>query len=275
MSDQEEDAEAERPYESPVVPQKLTLEDTFQFQCHQGIACFNKCCKSIDIILSPYDILRLKHRLGIDSRELLSTYSVPFKMDSHGMPGVKLRTKDNTTECLFLTDDGCSVYADRPAACRYYALGLLSLRHADMSVDEDGYFLIREEHCLGHNQTSTQSIGEYRQAQGVEQYDELSRPWRQFILKKRSAGPAVGQPTKRSFQMFFMASYNLDAFRDFVLSDGFSAIYDVDESIYANIKEDDLALLQFSYRLMDQVLFGNNTITLKQEGIAQRQAARG
>ncbi len=37
-------------------------EDSFQFNCHKGIACFNKCCENIDIMLAPYDVLRLKKR---------------------------------------------------------------------------------------------------------------------------------------------------------------------------------------------------------------------
>ena len=40
--------------------------------CHKGIACFNKCCQSIDIMLAPYDILRLKKRLGMCPAEFLA-----------------------------------------------------------------------------------------------------------------------------------------------------------------------------------------------------------
>ncbi len=47
------------------MPVQLALDDKFQFRCHKGIACFNKCCENIDIMLTPYDILRLKNRLGI------------------------------------------------------------------------------------------------------------------------------------------------------------------------------------------------------------------
>jgi uncharacterized protein len=32
-----------------------------------GIACFNKCCESIEITLTPYDIIRLKGRLKLTS----------------------------------------------------------------------------------------------------------------------------------------------------------------------------------------------------------------
>ena len=135
---------------SPIIPVQLRLDDKFRFRCHKGIACFNKCCENIDIMLTPYDIVRLKHRFGITSREFIDRYTVDFQMDGHGTPGLKLRTKENSTACINLTPEGCGVYEDRPAACRYYALGLVSMRKKDAPRDEDSYFIVREEHCLGH-----------------------------------------------------------------------------------------------------------------------------
>jgi Fe-S-cluster containining protein len=111
------------PHQSPIEPVKLCLSDTIQFRCHKEIACFNQCCKHIDILLTPYDILRLKKRLGLTSSEFLAQYTVPYEMDQHGMPGVKIRTADDNLACPFLQPEGCSVYEDRPSACRYYASG--------------------------------------------------------------------------------------------------------------------------------------------------------
>ena len=173
------------PHESPLVPEKLSLTDKFQFKCHKGIACFNKCCHGIDIILTPYDIIRLKNHFKIDSNEFLAKYTVPFEMDGHGMPGVKFKEKKDEKACQFLTDEGCSVYENRPVACRYYALGLMSMRAVNSPTDEDHYFIVKEDHCLGHQEDTVQTIGEYRTDQGVDEYDEINREWRQIILKKR------------------------------------------------------------------------------------------
>jgi hypothetical protein len=46
------------------------------------------------------------------------------------------------------------------------------------------------------------------------------REWRRIVLKKRSGGPAVGKPSERSMELFFLASYNLDGFRDFISTPG-------------------------------------------------------
>jgi hypothetical protein len=40
--------------------------------------------------------------------------------------------------------------------------------------------------------------------------------WRQLILKKKSSGPSVGTPSKRSLQLYFKVWYDLDTFRRFV-----------------------------------------------------------
>ena len=40
-------------------------------------------------------------------------------------------------ECTFLGDEGCTVYEDRPAACRYYALGNMAVRKKD-SAERSG-----------------------------------------------------------------------------------------------------------------------------------------
>ena len=262
------------PHNSPLQPTKLSLNDTIQFRCHKDIACFNECCKRIDITLTPYDILRLKKRLELSSSEFLAQYTVPYEMDGHGMPGVKIKTADDNPVCPFLGDNGCTVYEDRPTVCRYYALGLMSMHTENSKSDEDNYFLIKEDHCLGHNEPRRLTVQEYRKEQGVEEYDEINRDWRQLILKKRSAGPTIGKPSKRSFQFFFLVSYNLDGLRQFVLSDGFSEVYDLDAAAMEPLKTDDVSLLKFGFRLLKQVLFGENTIPLKADAMQKRVKRR-
>lgn len=65
--------------ESPVVPEMVDGGKTIQFQCRKGIACWNACCSNIDISLTPYDILRLKRRLGLASAAFLQQYACPTR----------------------------------------------------------------------------------------------------------------------------------------------------------------------------------------------------
>jgi len=264
------------PHPSPVEPRELKLESRFRFRCHEGIACFNACCRNIDISLTPYDILRLKRRLAMSSKEFVARYTVPFEMDADGMPGVKMLTKPGTSECAFLGEEGCTVYEDRPVACRYYALGSMAVRKKDSAEVQDIYFVVRESHCLGHDEARAQSVAEYRKSQGIEPYDDMNREWRDIVLKKRSSGPTVGKPSVRSLQLFDMCSYDMDSFREFIASEGFRNMFDLSAEERQRLAKDEDALLRFSMRFLKQVLFGEITIPLKdgarEERIDRRKA---
>jgi uncharacterized protein len=262
------------PFDSPIAPIKLDLHDEIQFQCSKGIACFNKCCQSIDITLTPYDVARLRRRLGLSSKEFLHLHTVPFPMDGQGMPGIKLKTGDESRACPFVTEAGCSVYEDRPSACRYYALGSMSMRKFQSATDEQAYFVVKEEHCLGHLGPRKLTVAQYREEQGVVDYDEINLGWRQVVLKKRSSGPTVGKPSQRSSQLFFMASYDMEGFRAFIQSEGFQQLYDIDGQSMQEVMESDEALVPFAAKFLKQVLFGEHTLPMRKDATEKRRQAR-
>ena len=256
---------------SPVLPQTFDASKVIQFQCRKGIACWNACCSNIDISLTPYDILRLKRRFEISSGEFLRKYTAPYEMEQSSIAGVKLRPVENGTACQFMTDEGCSVYEDRPTACRYYPVALLSLRRQDETTDRASYAMVEEPHCLGHQEPRQISVDAYRKEQGLEEYDDLARGWRQLILKKTSSGPSIGKHSKRSLELFFMVCYDVDRFSQFVASEGFSEIYDLPAEELQSILCDDTELMQFGFRFLRQVLFGEETIPLRKEAALQRR----
>jgi Fe-S-cluster containining protein len=262
------------PFESPVRPAQLGLDDEFRFDCHPGISCFNACCRNIDIQLLPYDIIRLKNRLEMTSYDFVARYTLPFQMDAHGMPGLKLKTRPGTKECVFLGVEGCTVYTDRPTACRYYALGSMGVRAKDSSVVEDMYFVVRDPHCNGHEELRTRTVREYRREQGVEKYDAMNREWRDIVIKKRSSGPTVGAPSGRSLQLFDMCSYDMDKFREFIQTPGFTGIFDTEAIGIDNLLADEEALLAFAMRFLKQVLFGESTIAVREGAREKRLAMR-
>jgi Fe-S-cluster containining protein len=255
----------------PVQPALLDGGKAIQFRCRKGIACWNACCRNIDIALTPYDILRLKNRLGISSSEFLVQYTVPYEMEKDGIAGVKLKSAEGGTACRFMTPEGCSVYADRPTACRYYPVALLAMRKQDESTDSSAYALVNEAHCLGHQEPRKLTIDAYREEQGLPQYDELAHGWRQLILKKKSSGPTVGKPSRRSLQLFFMTCYDLDRFRAFVASEGFGAIYDLPKAELDAVLANDTMLMLFGFRFLRQVLFGEETVPVHAPAVAERR----
>jgi hypothetical protein len=174
-----------------------------------------------------------------------------------------------------MTEEGCSVYTDRPTACRYYPVGLLSTRRADENFDRMSYALVKEDHCKGHFEAREITIRDYRKEQGLEEYDDHGRGWRQLILKMKSAGPAIGSLSRTSLQFFFMACYDLDRFREFIKSEGFNATFELDDATRQALYTDDLALLKFGERMILQIMFGEETIKIKNDAydalIARRQ----
>ena len=261
--------------DTPVVPNQLEGDAVIQFRCHKDIDCFNACCKNIDIMLTPYDILRLKTRLGITSTEFLRQYTEPFEFGRGSVGGVKYKPKEGTNECQFVTEEGCSVYEDRPTACRYYPVGLLSTRRQDENFDRASYALVQEDHCHGHLEDRKLTIDEYRVEQGLEDYDEHGRAWRQLILKVKSAGPAIGNMSKTSLKFFFMACYDLDRLREFVKSAGFATTYDLDQATMDELLSDDMALLRFGDRMIRQIMYGEETIALRSDALDQHLIRRG
>ena len=248
------------PFKSDVLPAVLEPESDIKFSCHKGISCWNACCKHADITLTPYDILSLKKATGKDSSAVLKDHTVPFTMDSDGMPGIKLRTTDEGA-CLFMDEEaGCTIYENRPTSCRYYPLGNLSMKKANQAHENQHFVLIKESHCKGHEEDRTLNIQEYRAEQKVETYDQHNIEYFQLILKKKSMGPGVGKPPEMSLQLFFMACFDQDRFRRFVLSDSFRKNYKLEQELYDNIEKDDIALMYFGFRLLRQVLYNEKTI---------------
>lgn len=266
-----ESSAGDYPLGSPVMPEMFDGSKKIHFRCHKDVGCFNACCKSIDISLTPYDIVRLKTRLGMDSGDFLREYTVPYEFEKDGLAGVKFKSVEGGSACRFMTEQGCSVYEDRPTACRYYPIALLSMRRQDEYVDRDSYALVKEPHCLGHNDTRELTIDQYRSEQGLQDYDELARGWRQLILKKKSSGPAIGKPSKRSLQLYFMTCYDVDRFRRFVDSESFTQTFVLSPEERAEILASDVNLMSFGFRFLRQVLFGENTIELNGESVEQRR----
>ena len=77
--------------QSGIEPTQLTGKSRFTFACHKGLSCFTDCCHGMEIILAPYDILRLKKRLGMTSGEFLARHGVDTVHEESGLPLVILK----------------------------------------------------------------------------------------------------------------------------------------------------------------------------------------
>lgn len=53
---------------------KLAGTDRFAFRCRPELACFNQCCRNLNLFLYPYDVLQLKKALGVSADAFLEEY---------------------------------------------------------------------------------------------------------------------------------------------------------------------------------------------------------
>jgi Fe-S-cluster containining protein len=255
---------------SSIEPVRLSLDSRFRFKCHSGVKCFTKCCRGINIILTPYDIIRLKRRLQLSSEAFLAVYTSPQLLEKTDLPVVTLKLMDDDMQsCPFVTDSGCIIYEDRPTTCRYYPLGVASLSHKEGADDDGFYFFVNEPHCLGFEEDKEWTIREWRKDQGVDIHDEINSGWTDLVVRKRSF-PANIKLTEESKKMFFLVSYNIDTFRQFVFESSFLDRYNIDAKTLKKIKEDEIALLEFGLKWLKDVLFKEGNSRLKEDVAASK-----
>jgi len=83
----------------------------------------------------------------------------------------------------------------------------------------------------------------------------------EIITHRGSLG--AGEVIPKKMQMFAMASYNLDPFRDFVLASKFLTLFELAEETVKKIKTDDEELLKLACQWLKFALFGEKTMTLR------------
>ncbi len=172
----------------PVLPQNVTrLEDgeSFCFACHPAIACFTDCCRQLELPLTPYDILRLKKACALTSEEFLDRFVIIEHDGQEAFPRFYLSMVDDGREsCVFVAKAGCTVYEDRPGACRAYPLGRAAIRqtNGDMgnrAVRMDEFFvLLKESHCQGFAEQQPHTASSYSTEQGLERYNHFNSDFR-------------------------------------------------------------------------------------------------
>jgi len=262
---------------SNIMPKKLTLDSKIKFRCHPGVKCFTACCGGIKIVLTPYDILTLKSRLDIPAHEFLQQYTTPVYLEKTDMPGVAIKLREEDNKCPFVTPEGCTVYSDRPSACRYYPVGMADFheggdpnrRDADQKAEDKFFFIVKEDHCKGFEEDKEWTVREWREDQGVDVRDEMNKEWLRLVMRRKSYGhqASLSEQAKR---MFFMASTDLDHFRKFVFESSFLETYNVDEETIKKISEDDVELMMFSYKYLAATLFGAQTMTMNKDKVAAK-----
>ncbi len=258
-----------------VLPVKLTGNSRFKFSCHKGVKCFTACCSNINIVLPPYDLLRLRKRLGMTSEDFINQYCDIEILAKTLLPVITLKMQsDEKKSCPFITPDGCTVYEDRPNICRYYPVGMATLRKKEAEGGKDEfYFLTKEDHCKGFEEDKDWTINAWRKDQEADLYDDVNRGWMDILIKKKSFGEREFPDIKN--KMFFLVSSNTDYFREFVFGSSFLETYDIPEARIEKVRTDDAELLKLAYEWLRSAMFAEETLPFKPGVLEARKERAG
>jgi Fe-S-cluster containining protein len=249
---------------------RMGLDDSFVFRCDKSLDCFTRCCRDVSIVLTPYDVLRMTRALGIESSDFLERYTIcPFTSEQK-IPVLLLKMCPETRTCPFVGEAGCSLYADRPWACRMYPLGLAE-PDKPTAADHAFHFLVREEICRGHNSGRTLTVREWMADQKIEEYEMMAAPFKELMLHPFWNGDRSLSPEQ--IQMYYMACFDLDRFRRFVFESRLLQLFDVDESRVDAMRTDDVELLDFAMQWLRFSLFHERSMKVKPSIIEARRRA--
>ena len=192
--------------------QLLNEHSIFTFDCHPGISCFTDCCNDVEMTLYPYDIIRLKHHLNIDSENFLEKYTQIEFDEGLWFPHLTLKMAANNA-CPFLTTKGCSVYEDRPFSCRSYPLARKVKRACSPEKQEEKYYLVRHHYCQGHQAPRQWILKNWIEKSGLKLFNDMNSKWVSiYTILKSYPFESTGM-NMNFFRLLFCASYNLDNFR--------------------------------------------------------------
>jgi len=192
--------------------QPISEKDTFSFSCHSRVRCFNQCCRDLNQFLTPYDILRLKNRLGLSSGAFLKRYTFQHIGPQSGLPVVTFRTdRADGLKCPFVTEQGCRVYEDRPSSCRTYPLARLVSRSRETGAFSEQYMLLKEDHCFGFEGGRLHTVAEWIENQGITEYNAMNDRILELIRLKNRQAP--GALDAKSEGLLRSALYDIDGFR--------------------------------------------------------------
>jgi Fe-S-cluster containining protein len=236
----------------PIIP--LNRSQTFNFTCSPRVACFNACCRDLNQVLTPYDVLCLKQHLKMTSTAFLEAFTVANTGPETGLPVVSLKFSDDSDlVCPFVTDTGCRVYSARPASCRTYPLARGLSRNRKTGELTEHWAFIREAHCLGFDSGKGQTVDQWVRDQQIANHNIENDKMLALISAKNRYRP--GPLTPNESKQVYTALYDLDTFRDQSLSKTDSANNNNDVKIPEEARNDDLALLHLAMDWVRKTIF--------------------
>jgi hypothetical protein len=235
--------------------QPITAEQQLTFACHPGVSCFTECCRELDLALTPYDVLRLKYHLQLKSGQFLDRYVIIEWEEGQLLPTYYLTmVDDGRASCVFVENNGCTVYTDRPGSCRAYPVGRGAARR-EQGAPLESLILVREPHCLGFAESQQQSVGDYLQGQGLEEYNRFNDALLPLV-QHPSIQAGTFRPSRKQLDQYTLALYDLDRFRLDMVEGRIALNRPMNPAQLSGIAGDDQELLLLAIQWLMQEFYG-------------------
>lgn len=239
---------------------------TYKFKCYPGVECFNACCSDLDMVLTPYDILRMRQATGKSSIDFLRVYTYGHRDPLTNFPVFKFAMTDGGRRpCQFVTDEGCSIYEDRPGACRMYPLGRATRPDGEGGVREQ-FFIVKEDHCMGFKEQDEWTGASWKEDQGFREYTASNDRYMSILARVKEGGRPVSD---KMSHMATLAMYKVDEFQRFITQMRLFERVDVSEKRQKAILEDEFVALAFAMDWFELMLF-HDTSKLKPKNVPTR-----
>lgn len=149
----------------------VNKEDSFAFHC----TCCGACCRHReDILLSAYDIVRMRKHLKMTLREFTDKYCHLYVGSDSRLPVVRIRPIGKNSICPFLYRGKCSVQRSKPTVCTLFPLA----RTVDPTTMEIQYCL-QEVDCGTRN--DVHKVGKWLEEGFDADAEECFLLWSQML----------------------------------------------------------------------------------------------
>jgi hypothetical protein len=129
------------------------------------------------------------------------------------------------------------------------------------------FFVFEDDHCEGRHQPDRAewTAAKWRRDQGVDDHEALEAGFRELVSHPWFIGGRTLDPKR--MHMLYMACYDLDTFRSFVLESSFLDRFQIDTDEIERLKTNDEALLAFAFRWLRFALFAEPTMVMRSQGV--------
>jgi Fe-S-cluster containining protein len=233
----------------------LEASASFCFACNQDAPCFNACCADLDLLLSPYDVLRLRRRLELSSRAFFSRCADLVIQPDTGFPAAQLRMLDGEGRpCPFVRPEGCHVYSDRPAACRIYPLGRGAGWDARGQTVEQ-FVVVREPHCQGFAAATEWTAAAWVEDQSLAPYQKVDDHHAALVARWSDRGTPLSDEQRR---LVALALYQTDEFLARMQSSGMVDRLGLSQQQRRDVEDSDAGLLRFAITWLGRALLAKD-----------------